>query len=185
MFESSDEQLVKKALAGHKKSWLLLLSRYEKSIYNYALRMTSDPDDAKDLLQEIFISVYNSLSSFKGKGSFKGWLFRIAHFRCMDFFRRRQPNVSLDDAPEVQEQTCVHSPELDAQINQQQLHLHSIMRHLPVNQREVVELKFFGQFTFEDIASQLGISVNTVKSRLYSATSKLKELVEVEHVQSR
>jgi len=182
VLETSDERLVEKAKSGHKKSWLVLLSRYEKSIYNYALRMTSDPDDANDLLQEIFISVYNSLAAYQGKGSFKGWLFRIAHFRCMDFFRRRQPNISLDDAPEVEDQTCVHSPEIDAQINQQQLHLHAIMRSLPFNQREIVELKFFSQFTFDDIAQQLGISVNTVKSRLYSATSKLKDLVEVEHV---
>ena len=187
VFESSDERLIDKALGGDKKAWLALLTRYEKSIYNYALRMTSDPDDAKDLLQEIFISVYNSLSNYQGKGSFKGWLFRIAHFRCMDFYRRKQPNVSLDYAPEsnvleTDEDAYIHSPEVDAQLSQRQLQIHALMKTLPFNQREIIELKFFGQFTFEDIANQLGISVNTVKSRLYSATIKLKALVEAEHV---
>lgn len=190
MFTSTDEQLIYKALKGNKKAWFSLLSRYEQPVYNFALRMTGNSEDAKDLLQEIFISVFNSLPNYSGKGAFKSWLFRIAHFRCMDFFRRKKPNVSLDDYVDsdllLQEQhDTQHSsacPEGDLQSRQSQQQLQKFMQALPVNQRIVVELKFFSQFTFEEIALQLGVSSNTVKSRLYAALANLKGAMEVSYV---
>ena len=174
VFTSTDEQLIQKALKGNKKAWFALLSRYEKAIFNYAVRMTGNPDDGKDLLQEIFVSVFNSLHAYKGSGTFKGWLFRIAHFKCMDFYRSKRPDVSLDDAHEVAEQACVHTPELSTQFNQSQQQIKGLMQALPLNQRMVVELKFFSQFTFDEIAEQLDVSSNTVKSRLYAALAVLK-----------
>lgn len=192
MFSRSDQQLVEKALTGNKKAWLELISRYEQSIFNYAMRMTSQSHDAKDLMQEIFISVFNSLHSFRGEGSFKAWLFRIAHFRSMDFYRRKKPNVSLDDSPELIDSRIdecmgdsgVGSVNIESQLigQQSQKALLNTMQQLPFNQKVVIELKFFGQFTFDEIAQQLGVSTNTVKSRLYAALGKLKTILEVEHV---
>ncbi len=192
MFSRSDQQLVEKALTGNKKAWLELISRYEQSIFNYAMRMTSQSHDAKDLMQEIFISVFNSLHSFRGEGSFKAWLFRIAHFRSMDFYRRKKPNVSLDDSPElidsrIDDHTGVSDVgglNIESQLigQQSQKALLNTMQQLPFNQKVVIELKFFGQFTFDEIAKQLGVSTNTVKSRLYAALGKLKTILEVEHV---
>ena len=144
--------------------------------------MTGSSDDAKDLMQDIFVSVYRNLASYKGTGSFKGWLFRIAHYRCIEFYRRKKPHVSLDDAPESDLGLDTVSPEMEMQCQQRQSGLIKAMQQLPVNQRAVVELKFFGQFTFEEIADQLGISANTVKSRLYTALGKLKLVLEVEYV---
>jgi RNA polymerase sigma-70 factor (ECF subfamily) len=185
VFTFTDEQLIKKALTGNKKAWFGLLSRYEKMVFNYAVRMTGNPNDGKDLMQDIFISVFNSLQSYTGSGSFKGWLYRIAHFRCMDFYRSKRPDLSLDDIPEIVEPVCKHSPELHAQATQSQLQIQTMMQGLPFNQRIVVELKFFSQFTFDEIAEQLGISPNTVKSRLYSALARLKSALEVENVRTR
>lgn len=182
VFSQSDEKLVEKALKGNKKAWFTLLSRYETAIYNYAVRMTGSRDDAKDLLQEIFLSVFNSLQNFQSSGSFKAWVFKIAHYRCMDFFRRKQPNVSLDDAPDIPEPNYQYSPESHMQARESKQDIHRAMQSLPINQRLVVELKFFGHFTFDEIAEQLGISPNTVKSRLYAALGKLKSGMEVEHV---
>lgn len=183
MFSSTDEQLIQKALKGNKKAWLSLLSRYEKALYNYAVRMTGSPDDGKDLMQDIFVSVFKSLHNYTGAGSFKSWLFRIAHFKCMDFYRRSRPNVSLDDfncdqsqhiSLNLVDKPCEHTPESSAQQHQSHQQIHNMMQALPFNQRIIVELKFFNQFTFDEIAEQLGISANTAKSRLYSALSVLK-----------
>lgn len=181
MFTSTDEQLIKKALAGNKKAWFSLIQRYEKSVYNYGLRMTGNPADSQDLMQDIFVSVFRNLSSYQGTGAFKSWLFRIAHYRCVEFYRRRKPNVSLDETPEIEESEQ-STPEQLLQGDQSQRELHKAMQRLPVNQRAVVELKFFGQFTFDEIAVQLGVSANTVKSRLYSALEKLKGHLEVTYV---
>lgn len=66
MFEASDETLIRRALAGNTRAWGQLLSRYEKPVYLYGVRMTSNRDDAKDLMQDIFISVYRNLGQYQG-----------------------------------------------------------------------------------------------------------------------
>lgn len=182
MFEKSDEKLIQGALAGNRKAWFSLLSRYEQAIYNYGIRMTANSHDAKDLMQDIFLSVYRNLKSYQGTGAFKSWLFRIAHHRCVEYYRRRKPNVSIDDCPDVSEATTNVCPELSMMGNQSQQALYKAMQLLPISQRAVVELKFFSQFTFEEISEQLGVSANTVKSRLYTALTKLKAELEVEYV---
>ncbi|MEW9799076.1 RNA polymerase sigma factor [Alteromonas sp. CYL-A6] len=172
MFEARDERLVEKAKAGHRKAWMTLLKRYESPVYHYAIRMTGNTHDASDLMQDIFLSVFRSLDNYRGDGEFRAWLFRIAHFRCMEFYRRKRPQQGLDDVPEAaSEAPC---PEMQLHGSQETAALTRAMQTLPLSQKAVVELKFFGQFTFEDIALQLGISANTAKSRLYSALTKLK-----------
>jgi RNA polymerase sigma-70 factor (ECF subfamily) len=179
VFEKTDEQLIAKALKGNKQAWLNLLKRYEKQIYNYGMRMTGKNEDALDLMQEVFISVFRNLSTFRNEGSFKSWMFRIAHFRCIEFYRRKKPMQGLDDTPEIEsEEISVADSIHTGQENKQ---LISAMQQLPLAQKSVVELKFFGQFTFDEIAEQTGISANTAKSRLYGALEKLKILMEVDY----
>lgn len=182
MFERSDETLVKQAQKGKKSAWVTLVKRYEKNLYNYTLRMVSNPDDALDLMQDVFMAVFRNLASFRGDSPFKGWLFKIAHYRCIEFYRRKKPTQSLDDAPEQQEQSDDTCPEAHFFSGQQASLLKKAMQTLPVNQKLVVELKFFQHCTFDDISKQLGVSVNTVKSRLYSALDKLKDHLELDHV---
>jgi RNA polymerase sigma-70 factor (ECF subfamily) len=182
VFERSDETLVKQALKGKKSAWITLVKRYEKNLYNYTLRMVSNPDDALDLMQDVFMAVFRNLASFRGDSPFKGWLFKIAHYRCIEFYRRKKPTQSLDDTPEQEEQSSDTCPEAHFYSGQQSSALHKALKTLPLNQKLVVELKFFQHCTFDEIAKQLGISVNTVKSRLYSALDKLKDHLELEHV---
>ena len=173
MFERSDETLIAQALKGKKSAWLILVKRYEKNLYNYALRMVNNPADAMDLMQDIFIALFKNLSKFRGECPFKSWLFKIAHYRCLEFYRRKRPMQSLDDVPEQEDEQTV-CLEKDLFLQQQSSTLLQAMQHLPVKQKLVVELKFFQQCTFEDISQQLGISTNTAKSQLYSALDKLK-----------
>ncbi len=173
MFDKSDEKLVAQALKGKKSAWLALVKRYEKGIYNYALRMVNNPADAMDLMQDVFMALFKNLPTFRGDSPFKGWLFKIAHYRCLEFYRRKRPMQSLDDAPE-QEDAQRLGLDTELLLNQQNNSLLQAMQTLPVKQKLVVELKFFQQCTFEDISQQLDISTNTAKSQLYSALDKLK-----------
>lgn len=182
MFERSDETLVKQALKGKKSAWVALVKRYEKNLYNYTLRMVSNPADAMDLMQDVFVAVFRNLSTFRGDSPFKGWMFKIAHYRCIEFYRRKRPTQSLDDHPEQFDEASDECPEYLAVSGQQANALHKALQTLPVNQKLVVELKFFQHCTFDDIAKQLGISVNTVKSRLYSGLDKLKDHLEFDYV---
>ena len=180
VFEKTDEQLVAKALQGNKQAWLSLIKRYEKQIYNYGMRMTGKNEDALDLMQEVFISVFRNLSTFRNEGNYKSWMFRIAHFRCIEFYRRKKPMQGLDDVPEIESGDTSAADSIHT--SQENKQLINAMQQLPLAQKAVVELKFFGQFTFDEIAVQTGISANTAKSRLYGALEKLKNLMEVEYV---
>jgi len=174
VFKRSDDVLIAQALSGKKSAWLALVQRYEKSIFNYALRMVNNHADAMDLMQDIFVALFRNLHTFRAESPFKGWLFKIAHYRCIEFYRKKRPMQSLDDVPEQLDEHSNDCPERMLVEQQQSSELLQAMQRLPIKQKLVVELKFFQQCTFDDIAQQLGISTNTAKSQLYSALDKLK-----------
>jgi RNA polymerase sigma-70 factor (ECF subfamily) len=171
---TTDEQLIHKALAGSERAWFALVKRYEKRLYNYSLRMTGNPDDAMDVLQDVLMSVYRNLASYRGDGVFAAWLFRIATFRCTDYFRRRNRQFTTTDDVDVLDDSGTDFAHTVDHIDGNR-GLTKMMSLLPTDQKHVVELKFFQHFTFDEIAGQLGISSNTAKSRLYAALKKMRE----------
>ncbi len=176
---ASDEKLVTRALGGSNGAWTALVKRYERRIYNYALRMVGHPDDALDLVQEVFLGVYRNLGSYRGDGAFPAWLFRIAAYRCTDYLRRRRDLGSLDDIEPVADPCARSDPALATIATDANRRVVRALATLPPAQRHVVELKFFQSRTFEEIGERLGISPNTAKTRLYSALRKLKACEEL------
>lgn len=172
----TDQQLIQSAVAGSERAWLSLVTRYEKRVYNYALRMSGNTEDAMDIMQDVLLSVYRNLKNYRGDGEFPAWLFRIASFRCIDYFRRRQFHISDDDL-ELVDETEKLQPDISFARIQSNQEMSVMMGKLPLEQRQVIELKFFQHFTFEEISGQLGISSNTAKTRLYAALSKMKSQV--------
>ena len=153
-------------MAGSDSAWTKLLGRYQQRVYNYALRMIGHPDDAMDLMQEVFVGVLRNLPGYRGDGVFAAWLFRIAAYRCTDYLRKRRVAVPLDE-------TAWEG--VDGEAVEANRPIAMALAHLPPEQRHVVELKFFQEFTFDDIGGQLGISPNTAKTRLYGALRKLRQ----------
>lgn len=170
----TDDQLIKSAIAGSERAWMTLVRRYEKRVYNYSLRMSGNADDAMDIMQDVLISVYRNLKNYRGEGEFIAWMFRIASFRCIDHFRCKQFHHSADDL-ELMETDEQHEPDISLASAQSNRDMTALMSCLPLDQRQVVELKYFQNFTFEEIGGQLGISSNTAKTRLYAALGKLKK----------
>ena len=166
---NTDEQLVRSALDGSERAWSSIVKRYEKRLYNYSLRMVGNPDDAMDIMQDVFLSVYRNLAQFRGDGVFAAWLFRIASFRSTDYLRKRMRQFDSTDETDFADEHAVDTSSLDTNEGVMKL-----MQALPTEQRHVVELKFFQHFTFEEIAGQLGISSNTAKSRVYAALKKMR-----------
>ncbi|MBL6690788.1 MAG: RNA polymerase sigma factor [Pseudomonadales bacterium] len=168
----SDEQLIKQALEGSEGAWLALVKRYETRLYNHALRMVGNSDDALDLLQDLFLSVYRNLGNFRGDAPFPAWLFRIATFRCTDHLRKRKAQFS--EYEELQDDNRGSNPATGYEDVRSNGDIVRLLGSLPNEQRQVIELKFFQNFTFDEIAAQLGITSNTAKSRLYAALKKLR-----------
>ncbi|MFP6805998.1 MAG: RNA polymerase sigma factor [Pseudomonadales bacterium] len=158
-------------MAGSERAWFRLIKRYEKRLYNYALRMTGSPEDAMDILQDILISLYRNLPSYRGDGAFAAWMFRIASFRCTDYYRKKGRQFATTDDVDVMDENAV-----DVALNiDRNRGVVTMMSSLPSEPKQAIELKFFQHFTFDEIAGQLGISSNTAKSRVYAALKKMRE----------
>lgn len=165
----TDEALVARALEGSERAWFSLVKRYERRLYNYGYRMTGSREDAMDIVQDVLMSVYRNLAGYRGDGVFAAWLFRIASYRCTDYLRRRGRQPGMDEADDIVDEGGIDLERVDSNAALLQL-----MGCLSKDQREVIELKFFQGFTFEEISMQLGISSNTAKSRIYAALRKMK-----------
>ena len=186
-----DTALVDAALNGSIKAWEKLVRRYEDRIFNQGLRLTGNRSDAMDLMQEVFLGVYRNLYRFRGDAKFSSWIFRIAHNKAIDMNRRKRlmpfvPN-SDEHGGDIFDNFPGHSSfEAEKVLNQRQDNqvILAMLSELPMNQRLIVELKIFQSQTFEDIAAIQEVSVNTVKTRFYSALKKLKTISEKKNVMS-
>ena len=176
----NDERLVRKALGGSQRAWTRLVARYESKVYNQALRMTRNRADAMDLMQETFLAVYRNLPNYRGDGSFPAWVARIAINRALDFQRHRS-RLPEHSSVDIDELLGIDNPQTNAGLSQRNGDILRLLDRLSLEQRAVVELKFFQQCTFEDIAQQLGISSNTAKTRLYAALEHMQKHTEVCH----
>lgn len=184
----TDELLIERALDGSQRAWGKLVARHERLVFNYCLRQTRNRTDAMDLMQDVFLAVYRHLPSYRGEGQFAAWLMRIAVNKTMDLLRLRQrsPQTDTDEQAEAAmldwQAPDEHNPAVAMEQHNDNARIHALMQTLPIEQRLVVELKFFQHFTFEQIGVQTGVPVNTVKSRLYSSLQKLKAQLEANHV---
>nr|WP_285895596.1 sigma-70 family RNA polymerase sigma factor [Rheinheimera oceanensis] len=158
-----------------------MVNRHQSALFYFGLRLLGSREDANDLLQDVLMVLCRNLGQYRGDSSFKSWLFGIANYRAMDMLRRRKYS---DNDDELAEMPADH-PGLPEQLasDQQQKQVQQQLRSLPAEQRLVLELKFYQQFTFDEIASQLAISSNTVKSRFYAALDKLRLQLEDDHVE--
>lgn len=169
----SDDQLVKRAIAGSDRAWQSLVKRYETPLYNHAYRMVGHREDALDLLQDVLLSIYRNLENFRGDAPFRAWMFRIATFRCTDHLRRKRPDVS--EFEESADPDALNNPASGFENVRSNQEILGLLQKLPPDQRHVVELKFFQHFTFDEISRQLGISTSTAKTRLYTALRTLRK----------
>lgn len=185
-----DEALIAAALNGSALAWEKLVRRYESKIFNQGLRLMGNSSDAMDLVQEVFLGVYRNLHRFRGDSKFSSWIFRIAYNKAVDMNRYnnimasrtyRNSEEELDILENIPGRSNLEAEKIlsDYQANKK---IVSMLAALPLKQRLIVELKMFQSLTFEDIAEIHDISVNTAKTRFYSAIKKLKDVSESEHV---
>jgi RNA polymerase sigma-70 factor (ECF subfamily) len=169
-----DTDLIRQAGRGDVEAYNLLISRWEKRIYNYLLRITANREDALDLTQEVFLKAYQNLRKLDDPSRFAPWLYRIAHNESCSMFRKRRPEADLEEAePEsvgigiTVGGTSVFPIELSLAVT-------AALDRLSADQREAVVLKIYQGFKFEEMAEILSLPVSTVKSRLYTALEILK-----------
>jgi RNA polymerase sigma-70 factor (ECF subfamily) len=189
---SADEDLIKKSQEGDQWAFEQLIIKYEKKIYTIAYRMMGNHEDASDLAQEAFIKVFRSIRSFRGDASFSTWLYHVVANVCRDQLRKQKVKVSSLDEPVAYEGEQLEKQLLDSgkspaeKLEEKELkaYLQKLINQLPGEYRLVLVLREFMDFSYEEIARELDITMGTVKSRLNRARALLKSKLLAEQEQN-
>jgi RNA polymerase sigma-70 factor, ECF subfamily len=188
--DMSDDELLDRFAAGEAAAFGVLLNRYQRPVFNFIARNVRDGEAAADLLQEVFARVIQSAAEFRRSSKFSTWLYAIARNLCIDHLRRmsHRRHASLDAAagngiadsasstPFV-ERIALEQPDVDrsAAAGRLRNRITQAVENLPDEQREVFLMRQVQQMPFSDIAIVVGVSENTVKSRMRYALERLQE----------
>ena len=170
-----DADLIQRAAKGNVEAYNLLVSRWEKRMYNYLLRITGNREDALDLTQDVFLKAYQNLRKLEDPGRFMSWIYRIAHNEAYSMFRKRRPETDVDEMEPRGTETGITVGGSSVFPIELSLSVASALGRLSPEQREAVVLKIYQGFKFEEMAEILACPVSTVKSRLYTALDLLKQ----------
>jgi RNA polymerase sigma-70 factor (ECF subfamily) len=173
--EADDRDLVLRAREGRVEAFNALVTRWEKRIYNYLLRLSPDADEAFDLAQETFLKAYQNLGRLDDPGRFGPWLYRIAHNEALSLLRRRRlEGPAPENAPEQATGQAAVFGMASVEVS---IAVRGALELLTAEQREAVVLKVCEGFKFEEIASILDTPASTVKSRVYTGLEALRGLL--------
>ena len=181
-----DETLVARVQRGEAAAFDVLVERYKERLYATVYHMTSNHEDANDLVQETFIKAYKSLKGFRGRSSFYTWVYRIAVNRTINFLKRRRNRnqFSLDDVdsgiqtdPDFVELMSHVTPRREVGLNELHQRLNEALQKLSEPHRAVVTMHDIQGMTHADIAKVMKCSEGTVRSRLFYARQQLQALL--------
>ncbi|MBL0257588.1 MAG: sigma-70 family RNA polymerase sigma factor [Bacteroidetes bacterium] len=173
-----DFKLVQLAVKGDQKAYAELMSRYKDSIYFMLLKMVNNRDDADDLTIEAFGKAFKNLHQYTPDFAFSTWLFKIATNNCIDFIRRKRKytfsidkNMENDSGQEMQFE--IKSPMLDPEEKmikkQKAILMRDVVEKLKPRYKRLVELRYFQERSYEEIADELKLPLGTVKAQLFRA----------------
>lgn len=188
MTKEEEELLVARVRNGESDAYEKLVLENQKKVYNLALRMVGNEDDAFDMSQEAFIKAYHSILSFRGECRFSVWLYRLTTNVCLDFLRAegRRSHVSLsyeDDGDEDRELEIPDerfSPETEAERQELREAVNRGLQKLPTDYRTILLLREIDGLSYEEIGQALDLEKGTVKSRIFRARKKLCAILEAD-----
>jgi len=181
--KETENKIIQKVIAGDTNAFEHLVLANQKNVYNLALKMTRNEDDALDLSQEAFVKAYQQLTAFRGDSRFSVWLYRLTYNLCIDFIRKKskQTTVSLDYKDDDNEVSSYEIPDLrdlpedNAIRKEMRKAIEQSIGGLNLDHREVLIMREITGLSYDEIAETLMISVGTVKSRLARARMKVIE----------
>jgi RNA polymerase sigma factor (sigma-70 family) len=182
-----DYQLVCLAVeTGDQKAYAELMNRYKDSIYFMLLKMVNNRDDAEDLTIEAFGKAFKNIHQYTPDFAFSTWLFKIATNNCIDFIRRKRKNTfSIDKSFENQDgndnfidiKSEGPDPEENLIKKQKAQLMHDVVEKLKPRYRRLIELRYFNELSYEEIAQELNLPLGTVKAQLFRARDFLYQII--------
>jgi RNA polymerase sigma factor (sigma-70 family) len=184
-----DMVLVNKAIGGDQKAFAELMSRYRDAIYFMLLKMVNNSDDADDLTIEAFGKAFKNIHQYTPNFAFSTWLFKIATNNCIDFIRKKRGGtmISIDQSNDDPDEVPIHiqtdepDPE-EYMITQQKIKLlHDVVLKLKPRYRKLIEMRYFKELSYEEIAVELELPIGTVKAQLFRARELLYQILKSTH----
>lgn len=182
-----DVELVNRALNKHDQSaYAELLDRYKESVFFLLLKMVNNRDDAEDLTIEAFGKAFKNIEQYTPNFAFSTWLFRIATNNCIDFIRKkRMVTLSLDrtftsgDGEEMTMDVKAEQPDPEEHMirKQKNIFMRSLVEKLKPRYRTLIELRYFQELSYEEIAERLDLPLGTVKAQLFRSREFLYNII--------
>ena len=181
----SDNELIAKYIAGNESCIEVLINRHKKKIYTYILITVKKPHIADDIFQDTFIKIIKSLrvKKYNEEGKFVAWAIRIAHNLAIDYFRKEKNNKTYsNDANEIDifNSKRFSDVTIEDKIVTDQIHqdVRTVIDELPADQREVILLRHYGDYSFKEISEQTGVSINTALGRMRYGIINMRKIIE-------
>jgi RNA polymerase sigma-70 factor (ECF subfamily) len=165
-----DRALVRRFLDGERAAGDELVSRYHRSVFNVALRMLGNVQDAEDVTQTVFGNAFVALDTYDPRYRFFSWIYRMTVNESLNMLKRRRNVISLDGSFDVPAPSAISQSAAEAEER-----VESALLELKPDDRAVVVLRHFVSFSYEEISEVLGVPVKTVKSRLFTARERLRQ----------
>jgi len=172
-----DRALINAVLGGDREAFGVLVDRETTSVYRTCLRILGRPHDAEDVTQESFVAAFRAIGSFRGEGSLRGWLLRIATRQSFRRLSQRRPTADLDAVGEQRLADASADPTRIVVAAEQRDEVRGAVAALPDPYREVVALRFFGEMSLAEVAEATGRPLNTVKTHLRRGLERLRPLM--------
>lgn len=163
--------------AGDSESFRELVERYQHRVFAMSYRFTGCSHEAKDLAQDIFLRIYENIDGFRGASSLDSWVYRLSLNYCISWRRRQKRRAVLGRDGPVYGIEAGEPPDERLAAAEENERLHRMLRKLPDRYMTVIELYYYQELSYQQIADMTGVAVRTVETRLYRARSRLKELL--------
>ncbi len=165
-------EVITRVLAGDTQAFAVLVDRYQKVVYNVALRFLQDGDEAEDVAQAVFVKVYERLSSYDHRLKFFSWLYRVTVNESLNHLRQRRPTERVTD------QIAMSDAQDEAEAADTARRIRDAIEDLNPDHRSVILLRHYEGLGYDEIAEVLAITEKKVKSRLFTARQTLRGLLE-------
>jgi len=179
-----EREIIAQVLSGDTNAFELLVIENQKNVYNLALRITRDEQQAFDITQETFLKAYTALKSFRGDSSFSAWLYRLTSNICIDYLRRekRQKTVSITyidgEGEELEIPDLRNHPETELERCELREAIEKGLLQLSEDHRKILVLRDIHGLSYDEISKVLDLEVGTVKSRLARARMNLAKIID-------
>ena len=173
---AEDRRLVELVLEGDDRAFEYLFNRYRDAIHRLFVQRLGGVNDADDLLQETFIKVYINLHRYSTAYTFGQWVYTIARNTFIDFVRRRQDDLSIDERFSSPPSTTP-TPEESVISMQQRTQIEHYLERLAPRYRTLIVMRFFDEYSYEEIAANLKLPLGTVKTQIHRAREQMCRMI--------